>query len=100
MEPFEEEYRAYVARQKPLWDRYAIEETARKIAYGEIKTKEWEEGYAKGKAEAKLKKWEENFAEGKEEKGLAVARAMKEDGHPVAMIAKYTGLTEEEINAL
>ena len=36
----------------------------------------------------------------KKERDFAIARAMKEDGHPVAMIAKYTGLTEEQIEAL
>ena len=72
----QEEMRAYDESQKVYWDNYAVLESTKKIAA------------------------QEGREEGREEKGLAVARAMKEDGHPVAMIIKYTGLSKEQVEAL
>ena len=46
----------------------------------------------KGRAEGK--------AEGKAEEKYAIARGMKADGMPVEAIAKYTGLTVDEIEKL
>ena len=43
---------------------------------------------------------EEGKAEGKEERAIEIARLMKVDGVPVESIAKYSGLTEQEIKAL
>jgi predicted transposase/invertase (TIGR01784 family) len=50
------------------------------------------EGEARGKAEGK--------AEGEANKAIEIARNMKNDGAPPAMISKYTGLSLDEINRL
>lgn len=38
--------------------------------------------------------------EGASKREVEIARAMKNDGHPVETIAKYTGLKKEEIEKL
>ncbi len=38
--------------------------------------------------------------EGKKEEKVEIAREMKKDGHPIEMIAKYTGLSKEEVEKL
>ena len=50
------------------------------------------EGRAEGRAEGK--------AEGRAEEKMDNARKMKADNMPTDLIAKYTGLTIEEIEAL
>ena len=42
----------------------------------------------------------EGRAEGRAEERLANARRMKTDGMPAELIAKYTGLTLEDVNSL
>ena len=71
-----EERREYEASIKNYWDYYSTMKTAVK--------KGREEGRAEGRAEERR----EN------------AHKMKEDSMPTALIAKYTGLTEEEIEKL
>ncbi len=71
-----EERREYEASIKNYWDYYSTMKTAVK--------KGREEGRAEGRAEERR----EN------------AHKMKEDNMPTALIAKYTGLTEEEIEKL
>ena len=72
--------RAYEESQKVYWDNYSVMESAKKMAR--------KEGLVEGRQE------------GAEEKAYSVAREMKKDGHTVSTIAKYTGLTEEEIARL
>lgn len=43
---------------------------------------------------------ERGRAEGEVSKALSVAKGMKDDGMPLELIAKYTGLSEEEIKSL
>jgi len=57
--------------------------------------------------EESLKVYRDNYSvietakkEGKDEGMVDVAREMKKDGHPIEMIAKYTGLTREHIEKL
>jgi predicted transposase/invertase (TIGR01784 family) len=57
--------------------------------------------------EESLKVYRDNYSvietakkEGKIEGMIDVARQMKKDGHPIEMIAKYTGLREEQIEKL
>lgn len=83
-----EERREYEASIKNYWDYYSTMKTAVK--------KGREEGRAEGRAEG----LEEGRAEGREEERRDNARKMKEDSMPTALIAKYTGLTEEEIEKL
>ncbi len=68
----EEEAMAYMASMKERWDRYAEKETAK--TEGEI--------------------------EGRQAEKFATAQLMKASGEPVDKIAKYTGLTIEEIGCL
>ncbi len=42
-------------------------------------------------------KYEKGLAEGRKESEIATARLMKADGEPAEKIARYTGLTIEEI---
>ena len=75
-----EEMRAYEESQKVYWDNYSVMESAKKMAR--------EEGMKEG------------IKEGAEETAYKVAREMRKDGHPVSMIAKYTGLGEDQIEGL
>ena len=61
---------------------------------------QWMEGHDKGVAEGHAKGRAEGRAEGEREKALESARRMKADGMPAELIAKYTGLTVEDINSL
>ena len=54
------------------------------------------EGIKQGKAEGLA----EGIKEGAKQEKIAIAKDMKSDGLPVATIAKYTGLTAEEIKNL
>ena len=75
-----EEMETYDESQKVYWDNYAVMKSTKEIAK--------REGMQKG------------IQKGREEERLMMARAMKEDGHPIEMITKYTGLTKEQIEAL
>ena len=65
------------------------------IRYAEKRGKEEgrEEGREKGREEGR----EEGRAEGRKQQQLDIARSMKEGGMPAEMIAKYTGLSGQEI---
>ena len=39
----------------------------------------------------------QGLAQGAHDSAMASAKAMKADGMPVALIAKYTGLSEEQV---
>lgn len=67
-----EERRDYRESQKDFWDLFAVTETAEK----------------KGRAE------------GRDERNYEIARDMKKDNMPASVIARYTGLAEDEINSL
>ena len=58
------------------------------------------EGLKEGREEGLKEGREEGRAEGRAEEKLAIARGMKAGGMSIEMIAKYTGLTPEEIAAL
>ena len=64
----------------------------------------WETSIYDAKAEGRAEGLAEGLAEGMEkgrfDANLDNARRMKADGMPTELIAKYTGLTEEQINAL
>ena len=55
------------------------------------------EGIAKGMAEGMMKGREEGREEGIRDNQVRIARGMKADGMPIEMIAKYTGLSAEEV---
>lgn len=79
-----EEYAKYFESEKVYYDND-----------GAIRTAE-----AKGRAEGRAEGHAEGRAEGIEEARRATAKSMKADGMPLDIIAKYTGLTEEEVSAL
>ena len=59
-----------------------------------------EEGREEGLAEGLARGREEGRAEGRNERSLEIARAMKANGAEIDFIAKCTGLSREEIQAL
>ena len=59
-----------------------------------------EEGHKEGREEGRKEGREEGREEGRTEERYASARKMKADGMTAELIAKYTGLTAEEIAAL
>ena len=96
----ESERRQYEESRKDMWDYFSTMKTA--------KDKGIKEGLEKGRAEGLAEGMEKGLAEGME-KGLAEgietasrenARRMKADGMAAELIAKYTGLSVEEIEAL
>ena len=58
------------------------------------------EGREEGRAEGREEGRAEGMAEGRVEEKFVIARGMKADGLPVETIAKYTGLSAEEIENL
>ena len=83
-----EEQEAYIASMKVKWDNKNT------IDYAHAKGKE--EGRAEGRAEGKA----EGRAEGKIEERRETALRMLADQLPVEAVAKYTGLSVEQVKAL
>ena len=114
---------AQMAYYEHFWDMVSVERTLHSSVRRE-REKGKAEGLAEGKAEGLAKGKAEGLAEGKAEgkaeglaegmkqgmkqgmaqgahdKALASAKAMKADGMPTALIAKYTGLSEEQVAEL
>ncbi len=82
------EWRRYAASLKEYWDYNSIMETAAR--------KGMKQGLEQGIAEG----YEQGMAQGIEATKFDTARKMKSDGMPIDLIAKYTGLTADEIAAL
>ena len=78
------ERRQYEESKKVFWDNYSVMKTAH------------DKGMAKGLAKGRAEGIAEGLAKGK----MDNARKMKADNMPTDLIAKYTGLTIEEIEAL
>ena len=79
-----EEYQNYEESKKVLWDNFSTLEYA-------VQT-----GRKAGREEGR----KEGREEGREQERTATALRMKADGLTPALIAKYTGLTPEEITKL
>jgi predicted transposase/invertase (TIGR01784 family) len=77
---------------KDYWDYYSTMKTAHKKGKAEGREEGREEGRAEGLAEGEAK--------GRADEKTKTARKMKADGMTADIIAKYTGLTIEEIDAL
>jgi predicted transposase/invertase (TIGR01784 family) len=90
------ERRQYEASQKEYWDYTSTMDTA----YMKGEKKGIEIGFEKGRAEGEAKGIEKGRAEGRAEGIIETARKMKADGLPCEVIAKYTGLTTDEISKL
>lgn len=78
---------AQMAGYDHFWDMVSVERTLRSSVKRERE---------KGKAEG-LK---EGMAQGAHDNAISNAKTMKADGMPTALIAKYTGLSEEQISNL
>jgi predicted transposase/invertase (TIGR01784 family) len=77
-------------------DKLRLEATVIKDAKAEGRAEGKAEGKAEGRAEGKA----EGKAEGARERDLAIARNLKAQGLPVAVIAQATGLGVDDINQL
>ena len=81
-----------------------VEEAEAKVEEAEAKRKEEEakrkEEEAKRKEEEAKRKEEEAKRKEAEAKNLDIARKMKQDGMPLELIEKYTGLTAQDIETL
>ena len=97
---------AQMAGYDHFWDMVRVERTLHSAA-----RREREKGLAEGKAEGMAEGLAQGMKQGKAEglkeglrlahdKALASAKAMKADGMPMALIAKYTGLSEEQVAGL
>ena len=90
-----EEMRAY----DKFWDAISTRKT--EILDYELKLEQAKAEAEEAKAEAEEAKAEAEEAKAKlKQKDIDAARKMKSDGMPVGQIAKYTGLTAEEIEGL
>ena len=87
-----EERREYAESVKDYWDYYSTMQTAHKKGKAE--------GLAEGKAEGLAEGEAKGRAEGRAEEKKENARRMKADGMAADLIAKYTGLTVDEIESL
>jgi predicted transposase/invertase (TIGR01784 family) len=58
------------------------------------------EGLVEGRKEGLVEGRKEGLVEGRKEGAIRIAQNMKQEGLPVSLITKMTGLSEEEINKL
>lgn len=77
-----------------FWDIISVEKTL----YNSAERRGIAAGLKEGMAKGMAKGIEEGMEKGKKEEQLAIAINMKKEKMPTALIAKITGLTEEEIN--
>ncbi|MDR2096478.1 MAG: hypothetical protein LBP76_13330 [Treponema sp.] len=98
---FEEVFKGFGIIEK-YKDEGIAEGMAKGITEGEAKgiVKGIAKGIAKGITEGIAKGITEGEAKGKEKKALEIAQTMKADKEPIDKIARYTGLTEQQIAAL
>ena len=69
--------------------------------YGEVMKKEgFEDGRAAGLEQGRSEGIAQGEASGRAEREIEMARAMKADNEPLEKIAKYTGLSIEDIDRL
>ena len=60
----------------------------------------YDDGFRKGEVKGRAEGRVEGRAEGRNEEKIGIARKLKADGMAIDIIAKYTGLTSEEIASL
>ena len=98
---------AQMAYYDHFWDMVSVERTLHSSVRRE-REKGKAEGLAEGRAEGRVEGRAEGLAEGLQQgkaegehnKAVASAKTMKADGMATSLIAKYTGLSEEQISAL
>lgn len=82
---------AQMAGYDHFWDMVSVERTLHSSVRRERE---------KGKAEGLAEGMKQGLAQGAHDSAMASAKAMKADGMPTALIAKYTGLSEEMVAKL
>lgn len=82
---------AQMAGYDHFWDMVSVERTLHSSVRRERE---------KGKAEGLAEGMKQGLAQGAHDSAMASAKAMKADGMPTALIAKYTGLSEEVVAKL
>ena len=98
---------AQMAYYDHFWDMVSVERTLHSSVRRE-REKGKAEGIAEGKAQGKAEGLKEGMTQGMaqgmvqgaRDKALASAKTMKADGMPTDLIAKYTGLSEEQVAEL
>ena len=90
---------AQMAGYDHFWDMVSVERTLHSSVRRE-REKGKAEGLAEGLAEGMKQGMKQGLAQGAHDSAMASAKAMKADGMPTALIAKYTGLSEEVVAKL
>ena len=98
---------AQMAGYDHFWDMVRVERTLHSSVRREREKGKAEglaegraEGLKEGKAEGLKEGMAQGMAQGALDNAIASAKAMKADGMPMALIAKYTGLSEEQVAGL
>lgn len=94
---------AQMAGYDHFWDMVSVERTLHSSVRREREKGKAEgkaEGLAEGLAEGMKQGMKQGLAQGAHDSAMASAKAMKADGMPTALIAKYTGLSEEVVAKL
>ena len=92
----DKEYSDYEESLHNLWDITNAMNDAEMKGYGKGK----EVGIAEGRAEGRAEGEKKGRAEGRAEALLETARKMLADGMPIDIVAKYSGLTPDEISKI
>lgn len=87
---------AQMAYYDHFWDMVSVERTLHSSVRRE-REKGKAEGIAEGFKQGMEKGMEKGMAQGALDNAMANAKVMKADGMPTALIAKYTGLSEEQV---
>ena len=98
---------AQMAGYDHFWDMVSVERTLhssvrreREKGKAEGKAEGLAEGLKQGMKQGKAEGMKQGLAQGAHDSAMASAKAMKADGMPTALIAKYTGLSEEVVAKL
>jgi len=93
-------YLRMTPEDRAIYDRHVENMMYQNEALGTARTEGWDEGRKEGIKEGRKEGIKEGRKEGKDEANRENASRMKADGMPAELIAKYTGLTVEDINSL
>ena len=94
------EYMSMTDEERREYRDYMVSVHAAKDAIETAKEEGRAEGREEGREEGRAEGREEGRTEGEQTKAIDTARKMKADGMPTELIAKYSGLTAEEIERL
>ena len=96
----QKEHEAYQRALMNYWDYHNAMEAAQEDGHKAGLEAGWEKGHEAGLKAGLKEGLKEGKKEGKLEGKLEIARNLKSEGMPVALIHKYTGLSEKEIQQL